>query len=75
MFFGNETNDETDGTRIENMFREAGIDAQYRTDINYIAWEKYFFVSPLANATTFLNTTIGGNSGGQGRHGTHGQTP
>jgi 2-dehydropantoate 2-reductase len=60
MFFGNETNDETDETRIENMFREAGIDAQYRTDINHIAWEKYLFVSPLANATTFLNTTIGG---------------
>ncbi|MBW2544487.1 MAG: 2-dehydropantoate 2-reductase [Deltaproteobacteria bacterium] len=60
MFFGSETNDETDGTRIENIFREAGIDAQYRTDINKIAWEKYLFVSPLANATTFLNTTIGG---------------
>ena len=59
MFFGSETNDETDGTRIENIFRKAGIDAQYRTDINHIAWEKYLFVSPLANATTFLNTTIG----------------
>ena len=60
MFFGNETNDETDGTRIEKIFRKAGIDAQYRTDINNVAWEKYLFVSPLANATTFLNTTIGG---------------
>lgn len=60
MFFGSETNDETDGTRIENIFQKAGIDAQYRADINNIAWEKYLFVSPLANATTFLNTTIGG---------------
>ena len=60
MFFGSETNDGTDGTRIENIFRKAGIDARYSTDINNIAWEKYLFVSPLANATTFLNTTIGG---------------
>ena len=60
MFFGNETSDEIDGIRIENIFRKAGISAGYRTDIDNIAWEKYLFVSPLANATTFLNTTIGG---------------
>ncbi|MBW2557936.1 MAG: 2-dehydropantoate 2-reductase [Deltaproteobacteria bacterium] len=60
MFFGSETNGGLDGTRIENIFRKAGIDARYTTDINHIAWEKYLFVSPLANATTFLNTTIGG---------------
>jgi len=60
MFFGNETSDEPDWIRIEDIFRKAGIDARYRSDINQIAWEKYLFVSPLANATTFLNTTIGG---------------
>ena len=60
MFFGNETNDEPDWIHIENIFRKADIDARYRSDINHIAWEKYLFVSPLANATTFLNTTIGG---------------
>ncbi|MEA2014296.1 MAG: ketopantoate reductase C-terminal domain-containing protein [Thermodesulfobacteriota bacterium] len=60
MFFGNETNNEPSGKRIEDIFRKADIDARYTTDINYVAWKKYLFVSPLANATTFLNTTIGG---------------
>lgn len=60
MFFGSETNDGTDGKWVEGLFQKAGIDAEYRSDIKNIAWEKYIFVSPLGNATTFRNTTIGG---------------
>lgn len=60
MFFGSETKDEPDGKRVEDLFRKADIDAEYRSDIKNIAWEKYTFVSPLGNATTFRNTTIGG---------------
>ena len=60
MFFGNETKEEHDGKQIEDLFRKADIDAEYRSDIKNIAWEKYLFVSPLGNATTYRNTTIGG---------------
>ncbi|MDO9515125.1 MAG: 2-dehydropantoate 2-reductase [Syntrophales bacterium] len=60
MFFGNETKDEPDGKWVAAMLRKADIDAEYRSDIRNIAWEKYLFVSPLGNATTFRNTTIGG---------------
>jgi len=60
MFFGSETKDEPDGEEIEIRFREADIDAEYRGDIKNLAWEKYLFVSPLGNATTFRDTTIGG---------------
>jgi len=60
MFFGSETKDEPDGEEIETLFREADIDAEYRGDIKNLAREKYLFVSPLGNATTFRDTTIGG---------------
>jgi 2-dehydropantoate 2-reductase len=60
MFFGSETRDEPDGEEIETLFREADIDAEYRGDIKNLAWEKYLFVSPLGNATTFRDSTIGG---------------
>ena len=58
MFFGSESNEPIDGESIENIFREASIDAEYRKDITNIVWEKYVFVSPFASATTFLNKTM-----------------
>jgi 2-dehydropantoate 2-reductase len=60
MFFGRETLDETDWEKVQILFREAEIDAEYRRDIKNLVWEKYLFVSPLGNATTFRDTTIGG---------------
>jgi 2-dehydropantoate 2-reductase len=60
MFFGNETASEPDGEGVQTLFREADIDAEYRRDIKTIVWEKYLFVSPLGNATTYRDTTIGG---------------
>jgi len=59
MFFGNETREEPDGKRVEELFRKADIDAEYRNDIKDIAWEKYVFVSSVGNATTFRNTSFG----------------
>ena len=59
MFFGNETKEEPDGKRVEDLFRKADIDAEYRSDIKNIAWEKYVFVSPVGNATTFRGRSMG----------------
>lgn len=60
MFFGAEGKEEPDGKRVEELFRAADIDAEYRSDIKTIAWEKYLFVSPVGNATTFRDTSLGG---------------
>lgn len=60
LFFGNESDEDTDGKQLETFFKNANIDAQYRTDIEHIAWEKYVFISPFASATTYLQKTMHG---------------
>jgi len=60
LFFGNESDKEIDGKKLETFFKKSYIDAQYRTDIENIAWEKYVFISPFASATTYLQKTMHG---------------
>lgn len=60
LFFGNESNETIDGKKIEAFLRKADIDAQYRTDIKDIVWEKYVLISAFASATTYLKKTIRG---------------
>jgi 2-dehydropantoate 2-reductase len=60
LFFGNGSDEEIDGKKLETFFKKANIDAQYRTDIEHIAWEKYVFISPFASATTYLQKTMHG---------------
>jgi 2-dehydropantoate 2-reductase len=60
LFFGNESDEDIDGKQLETFFKNANIDAQYRTDIEHIAWEKYVFISPFASATTYLQKTMHG---------------
>ncbi len=58
FFFGSETA-KNDHLRIEQILKDAGINAEYRKDIKNIVWEKYLFVSPLASATSFYGKTFG----------------
>ena len=60
LFFGNESDETLDGKKIEAFFRKANIDAQYRTDIKDIVWEKYVLISAFASATTYLKKSIRG---------------
>ncbi|MBW2604764.1 MAG: 2-dehydropantoate 2-reductase [Deltaproteobacteria bacterium] len=60
LFFGNEPDNEIDANNIENVLKEANIDAQYRADIENVVWEKYVLISAFATATTFLNKTMRG---------------
>ena len=60
LFFGNESNDKIEANHIENILKDANIDAEYRTDIENIVWEKYVLISAFATATTFLDTTMRG---------------
>jgi 2-dehydropantoate 2-reductase len=60
LFFGNGSDEQIDGKKIEAFFGKANIDAQYRTDINDIVWEKYVLISAFASATTYLKKPIRG---------------
>ena len=60
LFFGNKSDDKKKATHIENILRKANIDAQYRTDIENIVWEKYVLISAFATATTFMGKTMRG---------------
>jgi 2-dehydropantoate 2-reductase len=60
LYFGNESNDETEAKKIEHILKEANIDAQYRRDIKHIVWEKYVLISAFATATTWLDKTMRG---------------
>ena len=60
LFFGNESDEEIEVKNLETFFNKANIEAQYRTDIEHIAWEKYVFISPFASATTYLQKTMHG---------------
>lgn len=60
LFFGNESDDKLVAMQIENILKQANIDAQYRTDIENIVWEKYVLISAFATATTFLDKTMRG---------------
>ncbi|MBW2490389.1 MAG: 2-dehydropantoate 2-reductase [Deltaproteobacteria bacterium] len=60
LFFGNESNNKMEANNIENILKDAHIDAEYRTDIENIVWEKYVLISAFATATTYLNKTMRG---------------
>lgn len=44
----------------ENLFKEAGINAELSGDIEKTIWEKFIFISSLATLTSYLDTNIGG---------------
>ena len=59
LFFGKENGEHNDYLNIENILKQAGIDATYSNDITTIVWEKYLFISPLASATSYHGKTLG----------------
>ena len=59
LFFGAEEGDHSRYKGLERIFTAAGIEAEYREDIEAVVWEKYIFVSPLASATTYLGKSFG----------------
>jgi 2-dehydropantoate 2-reductase len=59
MFFGSDSTGKIDWRPLEEKLKNADIDAEYRTDITRVVWEKYLFISPYANATSYLNKSMG----------------
>jgi 2-dehydropantoate 2-reductase len=59
LFFGLENEDQERFLKIEKLLRGAGIEAEYRKDIEKVVWEKYLFIAPLASSTAYLDKTFG----------------
>ncbi len=59
LFFGSDSNEEIDWKPFENILKDANIDVEYRTDITRVVWEKYLFISPFANATSYMKKSMG----------------
>jgi 2-dehydropantoate 2-reductase len=45
--------------QLENLFREATIEASASQYISTIIWEKFIFISPTATATSYFDNSIG----------------
>ncbi|QQS31106.1 MAG: 2-dehydropantoate 2-reductase [Sphingobacteriales bacterium] len=59
IFFGDGTTDNPSLIWLEKTMKEAGIDATYSKNILAVTWEKFIFISPIATATSFFNTSFG----------------
>jgi 2-dehydropantoate 2-reductase len=44
---------------IEKLFKDAGIEAILSDEISTMLWEKYIFISPMATATAYFDSSIG----------------
>jgi 2-dehydropantoate 2-reductase len=44
---------------LENLFKEANIEAFQSKNISTIIWEKFIFISPTATATSYFDKSIG----------------
>lgn len=59
LYFGldNIVNDKL--VMLENLFKEANIEAFLSRNISTIIWEKFIFISPTATATSYFDKSIG----------------
>jgi 2-dehydropantoate 2-reductase len=58
LFFGNAQSDPRMDVLVQVLLK-AGIDAHLREDIETVVWEKFIFLSPTANATTYFKQCLG----------------
>jgi 2-dehydropantoate 2-reductase len=58
LYFGSDQATPERLQQLEQLMLGAGIDARLSANIELTAWEKYFFISPFATLTTFLDLHI-----------------
>ncbi len=59
IFFGSSLINDNRPKQLESILQQAGIDAHYTTAIRKLTWEKFLFISPVATATSYYNSSIG----------------
>lgn len=60
LFFGSTTVSKSTLSELQSIFEKAAIESYLVDHIEETVWEKFIFISPLASATSFLNTNIAG---------------
>lgn len=59
LHFGSNTMPAAEKKDVQNIFKEAGIDAVIEDDIDGKMWSKFSFISPVATYTSAYDTSIG----------------
>ena len=59
LFYGDEEGKFKDWPGMDMVFKEAGIKAQYRDDIQNAVWEKFIFICPIASVTSVTGRSFG----------------
>lgn len=59
LYFGSDTASSIKLQALEKLFIDAGIDATLSGNIQQTLWEKFLFLSTIANMTTYTNKVIG----------------
>jgi len=59
LFFGLDHNTDERLIRLEQLLKDADIEATLSTDISKIIWQKFIFLSSLATATSYFDQPVG----------------
>lgn len=59
LYFGNGIDKNERLVLLENLFKEAGVEATLSDNISKVIWEKFIFISPTATATSYFDNSIG----------------
>lgn len=59
LFFGLDGVSDDRFALLENLLKEAGIEATLSDSISAIVWEKFIFLSPTASSTSYYDNCIG----------------
>ena len=59
LYFGSETGSRDKLTILKKIFLNAGIDATLSENIKQTIWEKFMFLSSIANMTTYMDMFVG----------------
>lgn len=59
LYFGLDNIENDKLVMLENLFKEANIEATLSRNISTIIWEKFIFISPTATATSYFDKSIG----------------
>ena len=59
LYFGLDNFENENLILLQNIFKQANIEAILSNNISSVIWEKFIFISPTATATTYFNNCIG----------------
>ena len=59
LYFGGQLVENEELQLLHDIMKDAGIEATLSTNIATTIWEKFIFISPIATATSYFDSTVG----------------